>query len=149
MPITARSPSSRIHSWSVVKRSKVIGISSCGSAAVVTVWDKGHGSDVRRTRHAAHEESEGRAFGGMSAIDITHRDRATDRGAEAAAGYLADLVARGVDDRGLFARRRAPIRPDSDALAGRFSCEFAQDNGDAGKAPFGDPPFSDRPGQVG
>src|SRR6202035_3364109 len=140
MPITARSPSSRIHSWSVVKRSRVIGISSCGSAAVVTMRDKGQGRDACRTRHAAHEEFEGRAFGGMGAIDITHCDRATDRRAEAAAGYPANLVACLADDRGLFARRRAPIRPDSDALPGRFSCEFAQHNDGAGKAPFGAPP---------
>src|SRR5487761_471541 len=110
MPITARSPSRRTHSWSLVKRSSVMamfllrrstglfpalprGPGRVRVGAVVMVGDKRQRDDARRGGRAPHQQGGGADVRGMGGIDIAHRDRAADRRAKAAAGDPADLVA--------------------------------------------------------
>ncbi len=85
----------------------------------------------------------------MGGVDIAHRDRRPERGAEAAAGDLADRVAGVIDDRRRLARRSAAVGADADAPARRTFGELAQDDAGAGKAAFRAPALADGPGELG
>src|SRR6516162_9278984 len=127
MPTTARSPSSRTHSWSLVKRTVLIRqFPFAGSTGVIAVRHKRKAHDPRRAGGAAHEQTETGAFRGMAVIDITHRDGAADRRAEAAARHSPNRRPIGVDDRGVLARRRASVRSDAEAGARRPFGELVQ-----------------------
>src|SRR6516165_5288072 len=148
MPTTARSPSSRTHSWSLVKRTVLIRqFPFAGSTGVIAVRHKRQAYDPRRAGGAAHKQGERGAFRGMAAIDITHRDGAADRRAEAAARHSPNRHPGGVDDRGILACRRASVRPDADADARRPFSELAQYDFGAGKPALGTPPLADGPGE--
>src|SRR5579863_8530486 len=138
MPITAMSPSRRTHSWSLVKRVSLIGASSwemgAVSSAVIAGRNKGQRRDVRRPRHVAHDKLQRAAVAGLRRVDVAHRDRRANRGAEAAARHLSDWVAFWVEDRRAFARRGAAVGADADAPAAGSRSELAQDECDAGKA---------------
>src|SRR5712691_3979557 len=101
-----------------------------------------------RPRDIADDQSERGALRGQAGFDIAHRDRAADRRTKAAAGYPADCVADGVDDRGAFTRRGAAVRADADAAAARSLGELAEHRRGAGKAAFGAAPLADRPGEA-
>src|SRR3984893_17895782 len=105
MPITATSPSWRTHSCSLVKRRALI-IRLLW--AVIAGRDEGQAGDMGRPRDIADHQREPGALGGLAGLDIAHRDRPADRGAEPAAGYPADRGVIGIDDRRAFARRSAP-----------------------------------------
>src|SRR6266481_1355380 len=98
---------------------------------------------------ATYEEGERRALRGMEAIDITHRDRAADRGTEAATGHSPDGLPRGTDDRRVLARRCPPIGLDADAPARRSLGQLAQYDRGAEKPAFGSAPPADRPREPG
>src|SRR6185312_15410055 len=107
------------------------------------------GHDARRARRAAHHELERRAERRLRRRDIAHGDRPVGRRAEAAAGDAADDGARGRDDLGALARRRAAFGLDADALARRTLFELARDDVGAGKAAFGATALLDGPGEIG
>src|SRR3989442_11768034 len=81
----------------------------------------------------------------MEAIDIAHRDRAADRGTEAATGHPPNGLPRGTDDRRILPRRRAPIGPDADAPAARALGPLARYHHAAQKPALDSPPPADRP----
>src|SRR5437762_13438147 len=85
----------------------------------------------------------------MAGIDIAHRNGRAERGAEAAARHRPDRVAGGFDDRGAFARRRAPVWANADAPALHALGKLPQYDSGAGEAALGAPPFADRPGEPG
>src|SRR5882762_3172310 len=144
MPITATSPSCRTHSCSLVKRMALI---LKLLWAVVAGRDEGQTGDTGRPRDIADNERERGALRGVTGIDIAHRDRPADRGAEPAAGHPADRFAGGIDDRGALARRGAAVRTDADAAPARPLGELAQHCRGAGKAALGAAPLADRPGE--
>src|SRR5271167_3919853 len=125
MPMTTVSPSWRTHSWSLVKRSVVIGNSSW--AAVIAGRNKRHRRHPGRSRDIANDNRERGAGLGMRPRDITHRDRGAQRWAEPAARHLADQIIGGIDDGAVFARRSAPIGADTDATARRRIGELLED----------------------
>src|SRR5271154_2839010 len=125
MPMTTVSPSWRTHSWSLVKRSVVIGNSSW--AAVIAGRNKRHWRHSGRTRDIANDNRERGAGLGMRPRDIAHREGSAQRGAEPAARHLADQITGGVDDGAAFTRRGAPIGANADATARRRIGELLED----------------------
>src|SRR5580658_2652991 len=148
MPITAVSPSWRIHSWSLVKRR--IGMENSSRAAVITGRSKGHRRDQGGARHVANDERDRRTDdGGVLTRDIAHRNGGVERRAKTAAGHDADRGAGGIENGAAFARRGAVVGADADAAAGGRLGELAQDARGAGKAGFGPAALADGPGKRG
>src|SRR5580692_413233 len=120
------------------------------SAAVITGWDERQPDDARRARSASHQEVERRVLLGMGGgIDVAHCDWPPDRGAEAPAGHFSQPVPGVVDNLGFFARRRAAVRTDADALAAGSLGELPQYRGGAREAAFLAPSLADRPDEIG
>src|ERR1700732_2177621 len=88
-----------------------------GSAAVIAGGNEWQPDDSRRPRSVTHQKKQGCALRGVRGVDVAHCDRSPDRRAEAAARYVPQLVPSVVDNLGVFARRRAPVRTDAYALA--------------------------------
>src|SRR6516225_3589834 len=117
-------------------------------AAVVVGRNERQPSDSRRSRGAAHLQFQRGALPSMAAVDVTHRDRPTDRGTKAATGHAANPVARGIDNLGVFARRCPPFRTDADTLARCPLGELTQHRGGTRKPSVGTPSFADCPGKI-
>ena len=116
---------------------------------MVMVRDKRQRGESGRAGGAAHQQGQGGAVGGVSGLDIAHRDWAVDRGAKAAAGDPPDRIAGGVDDRRRLARWRAAVGADADPLARRPFGELAQNDRVAGEAALGLSSPADGPGEIG
>src|ERR1700712_5738656 len=90
MPTTAASwSSSWIHSCSGVYLT-VMGLSSGGRAAVVTVGNEGHGTHLHGNDLAAHERVHAGARRGELRGNIAHPDGPVDRRTQQAAGDFTD-----------------------------------------------------------
>src|SRR4051812_23132184 len=81
--------------------------------------------------------------------DITHGDRALERGGEAAAGDLTDLATLLVEDKRALPDRLTPLDLKTDTLLDRAVVELGKDSHVAGKAALGSAPLVDREGQAG
>src|SRR3954467_4674484 len=146
MPITAMSPSCRIHSCSLVYRMALIGLLL---SAVIAGGDERQKRDTGRARQVAHHQREGVARAGMRGIDIAHRDRRTDRRTETATGHPADFLAGPIEDGRALTRGGAAIRADAHTFSRGTVGELFHDNLGARKCTTRAPAFTDGPGEPG
>src|SRR5919202_6682862 len=125
MPTVPTSPSTRIHSWSLVKRiMSVLPRASC--RPVIAMGHEGQRRDAGGPRLAAKEEPKRRARSGERRLDIAHRDRAPDARPEAARGHAADRAARSVRDVRALTGRGAAFRQDADAAPARAVAKLGE-----------------------
>src|SRR5262245_2051904 len=130
MPMVPTSPSTRIHSCSLLYLTWAIGELL---SAVVGVLDEGHGHDLGRHGLAAHDEVDPGAVGRVGGLDVTHGDGAAERGREAAGRDLADGPASDDDLRPL-ARDRLALGQEPDTSARRTLGDLLLDDRGAGEA---------------
>src|SRR5215472_3758794 len=161
MPTVATSPSRRIHSWSSVYLSTLMGfllvrvdywrarLGAFRNSALVVGLDEGQRHDLGRQRLAANDQVEGMAGGGHSGLGIAHSQRTVEARAEAAAGDLADLPAGGVLDFRMLAGRLAALGQDADAPALGALPQLALDDRGPRKATLAPAALADTPGEPG
>src|SRR3954454_10229964 len=142
MPTVPVSPSTRIHSWSllylVVLMTPSLPVAGSweggsDSAAMIVLRHEGEIDDARRQRLAAHRQGQRRAGRRGVCRDIAHGDGAVDGRAEAAAGDFPDRAAVRQGDRGMLARRRPRVGPDADTPPRRAVPELSEDHVRAGE----------------
>src|SRR6187200_2002753 len=148
MPTVPMPPSTRIHSWSLVKRSMAMNLPLFSALAGVAVGHERQRRDRRAQCLAAHHQIDGRADLGVIRLHVAHRHGAIDAGAEAARGDDADALAAGRKNLGALASRRASVRPDADALLLGATGQFLLNALGAGEAAPAAPPLLDRPGEA-
>src|SRR5436305_5670306 len=144
MPTVPTSPSTRIHSCSLLYLTLIGGLLS----AVVGVFDEGHRHDLGRHRIAAHHELEFRAIGRVRFVDVAHGDGAPEGRRESARRDLADDLAADRDLRALAPARLA-LGPDGDPSARRARGDLLPDNRSARKAALDAAFLADAPQQHG
>src|SRR5437764_2001229 len=116
---------------------------------MIAVRNERHGRDTGVEQFAALFQFQRRAGLGEVGRDIAHGDGALERGREAAAGDLADLIAFAVEDERTLAHGLAAVDIEADALLRRAILELGEDAHRAREASLGAAALIDGEGQAG
>src|SRR3954447_24361930 len=107
-----------------------------------------HFSNASLEQLGALLELQRRSRLGEMACHITHRNRALQRGREATAGDLADLVAFRIENERAFTNRLAPLDFEADALLRGAVLQFRKDAQGTWEAALGATPLVDGEGEA-
>src|SRR5690348_822436 len=125
MPTTAELPSTRMYSWSLVKR---VVIESSGGFTEITMGDEGQRRDHRRLRAAAYRDGEPGARSRERRGHEAEGNGAVEGRREAAARHLADGLVPRAENLGPVAGRGA-LDQQADAAARKVAGVLLQDAG--------------------